>query len=437
MPERLRFPIVSLSVSRRTWVIGGAVAAAVLAAMLIVVLTAVGDDGADVRLSAPRYVADPVPVARTIPAGDVPERCGVRKTTIHRYAPGDESEYGDEQCEWYSLNHGRKRCPGFCRTVGGDRERILEITFTTQSSSGTGDSPGGYARHALDPADASLAITGRPARPVGGLGDEALYRYSPALSSGGETSGGSSLRFRVSGTVVTVTYRGRDFSGSGPSRQIAQVAEKAARPAVFAAAADVAAALHVPAKPAFTAAAAAGPSPVRTMPRPCDLVPRALVDRLTPEATRQRPQSYPPLNTSVQTYGLAGDGCQWDSAQTYGGSGEHRPERHLTVTVLAARESRPGIAVPQATRQYLERHDDVRAEAGAGLRAVRGLGDQAYAAYRGQATGTDAAGGEVTFRYRNLVVQVVYSGGIEDRLERQAAVDGAYTVATRVQEAMR
>lgn len=411
-----------MPISRRT----AGSAAAVVA--LVVALAAGCDDakprppGQAVRLSAPAFAADPVPKAKALSTGDAPERCGVGAATLRTYAPGAKPELGHPSgpgdCGWYS------------DTDGGVpyHERILEVGIGLGKPH-TGSSADGEALRALDPADPApaipdLASTGHPARPVTGLGDEALYTYAAGLQNGLGLSGGATLLVRAGATVATITYRGRDIPHHGPVRQ---VPEKQARAAVLAAGADLARALHAPAHPAVTSAAVTVPPPRPRTVRPCDLVPAALAVRLAAGAKRERP-SQTRLNGQ---YGQVGDSCQWD-VEPVG----HRPERHLSVTVIAESEWRLGMAVAQATRQYLERHDDARAAAASGFHAVRGLGDQAYAVYRGADKYGEEGGGEVTFRYRNTVVSVGYTGG-EDPLGAGPAVNGAYTVATRALEELR
>lgn len=445
-----------VTVSRRVWMIGGAAAVVAALAVALVVVLEPGGDASGVRLSTPSYTADPVPKPRTPAEGDVSKRCGVSTATLHTYVPrADDLGHGDESgvvsCEWYSLNNGTRTCPALCPAGDGDSDRILEIGITKAEPDAIADgSPDGDALRALDPASAPLIAAGDPARPVGGLGDEALYHYSPGLSKSytprvntDVSTGGALLRFRAGAVVVTVTYSGRDFSDSGPVRQ---VVEKQARPAVLAAATDIATALHAPAKPALTApAAAALPPPAPRAVRPCELVPDDVVQRLAAGATRERPRDS--VADSQPPYGQASDSCEWDAEPTccLHEDSDHRPERHLTVTVYAESEWRRGIAVAQATRLYLEHHDDARAAAQSAFHAVRGLGDQAYAAYRKIRPVSDTSGGEVTFRYRDLVVVVGYRGADgssaaeEDQhpLAEQTAVNGAYTAATAVLEALR
>jgi len=386
-----------LPVSRRTRVIA-ALAAAVAVAVVLTVLVRGG--GAGAPLVAPRYGPDPVPALRTLSAHDLPPRCGVRAATVRRYAPGGHAGAGRRaHCQWYSLNAGRKRC-GFCPSNGGDRERVLEVVISTGTTPTLGRSAGGDALRALDPA--GLVTAGTPGRTVTGLGDEALYRYSPALD------GGATLTFRVGAAVATVTYSGRDFF---THRMPGEVPEKSAKPAVLAAAADVAGALHARARPAFTPAGP-GPVPLRHVPRPCDLVPGAVAGRLAAHATRTRAPVPPAIAAAVATQsGLAADTCAWDAA------------RHLSVTLAWRPDRGRTLAVPEATRLYRESHEDARAT---GVRALRDLGDQAYAAYGAP---PDQRTAEVTYRYRDVIVLVTYSGATDAPLPRATALTGAYTAA--------
>lgn len=427
---------MAIAVSRRTWTIGGAVAAVIgPAVVLIMMLT--GGGGPDVRLSAPAYIADPVPPAKTLTAGALPHGCGVGKATIRTYAPGADTTGGDliGGCQWYSSSHDYHR------------ERVLSVDSQDKAvaPAALGESADGNALRAMDPADVKRVAARHPEQPVSGLGDEALYDYSTASGTEVGTEDGATLRFRTGATVLTVTYTGHDFSGSGPARP---VAGKEARAAVFAAATDIAKALHLPAKPALTATPAdAVPPPAPRTVRPCDLVPRDLADRLAKGATHERPTDTSAKLTA--TYGLATDTCAWDAEPTccLHQDTDDLPERHLTVTVSTESEWRRGIAVAQATRLYLEDHDDARAAATAGwtFHAVRGLGDQAYAAYRPMDATSSVGEGEVTFRYRDRVVQVGYHGADTSTsvepdkhpLDQKSAVNGAYTAAVAVREALR
>jgi hypothetical protein len=406
-------------VNRRTTVIGAAALAVALAATLAVVLTR-GPGGAVPPLRAPAYTADTAPEMRVPAAKDLPKACGVRAATVERYAPGAEKQRGTKHCGWYSQDDG-----------DATRDRVLDVTV---SAGGTNTSPStsaaGDALRALDPAAAAAIASGRPARTVTGLGDEALYHYSPALTSRGSAAAGASLRVRVGAVVVSVAYDGRDRTGDGPDHQ---VPEAEAKRAVLAAASDAAHALGAPAKPVFAEPAPAGPPPVRRAPRPCDLVTASLAERLAPGAVRRR--GTPPgmaADLLDTTYGRTTDTCVWDSVPTccLGGDTDHRPERHLSVTVRSVPEWRRGAAVRLAAREYLERHYDARTGRGrTGFRAVRGLGDQAYAVYRTDQDMDGRQGGEVLFRYRNLVIQVDYTAGRDEPLPHATAIDSAYTVA--------
>jgi hypothetical protein len=322
---------------------------------------------------------------------------------------------------------------------GGDRERVLEATVTVADGQTpvAGQSMAGNALRQLGPASAAEITAGTPSRTVTGLGDEARYTYSPAVRASGGATEGASLRFRAGTVIVAVRYRGRDFSDDGPQRQ---VPEAEARRAVLAAASDAARALGTPARPVFAEPAPTGPPPVRHVPRPCDLVPASLAERLAPGAVRRRGAS--PVTAADQVsaaYGQASDTCVWDSAPTccLGEATDHRPERHLSVTVRSFAEWRRGIAVRLAARDYLQLYYDARDGAGhTGFRAVRGLGDQAYAVYRADDAMDDLQDGDVAFRVRNLVIEVGYAGARDEPLPHGMAVNAAYTVAARARAAL-
>jgi hypothetical protein len=422
-------------VSRRAAAIGAAAVAVALAATLAVLLTR-GGGPAEPPLRAPASTADTVPELRAPAAKDLPKGCGVGAGTVKKYAPGSDTQRSRTDCRWYSLNGGKEHC-GWCVASGGDRERVLEATVTVADGQNpvAGQSVAGNALRQLGPASAAEITAGTPSRTVAGLGDEARYTYSPAVRASGGATEGASLRFRAGAVVVAVRYRGRDFSDDGPQRQ---VPEAEARRAVLAAASDAARALGKPARPVFAEPAPAGPPPVRRVPRPCDLVPASLAERLAPGAVRRRGAS-PVADQVVAAYGQASDTCVWDSTPTccLGKATDHRPERHLSVTVRSFAEWRRGIAVRLAARDYLQLHYDARDGAGhTGFRAVRGLGDQAYADYRTDVSGDDQQGGDVAFRVRNLVIVVAYTGARDEPLPHDMAVNAAYTVAARARAAL-
>lgn len=419
-----------IPLSRRVQVIGVAVAVVVVLAAGLTVALAGGGDPPVVRLSAPRYVADPVPKPKKI--GHLPAHCGVRKATVHRFVPGRDKNQGDASwCawEWYST-----------KTVGAEnRELQAGLGADGPDVPTTGKSADGDALRLMNPADPQQVAAGRAVRPVSGLGEEALYAYTPATQGDhllGIDDPGAVLRFRVGANVISITATGRDRA---KDQSLHAVPEKQMRPVVFAAAADVARALHVPAKPVFTAGTAGPPPPIAHPVRPCDLVPDELAHRLVPGAVGARPEdvglpgdailSEP--GAVVPSYGEAVDSCDWEVGDDY--SAKHD---HLSVTVLTETNWRPGIAVPQATRQYLVLHDEARAKEAPYFHAVRGLGDQAFT---GHGSGEDTVDWQddtfqVTFRRRNLVVVVGYDGtGLTDGQD----INGAYTVAARAQEALR
>lgn len=414
---------MSLSVSRRARLAGGSVAAVVvLAVVLVIVLNAGGGSG--VRLSAPSYIPDPVPTAKTLSEHDVPDRCGVGTATLHRYVPDadrtDPTSIARTRCQWHSYTRHEAPCPGPCPD-GVERFRELNVDFTVWDPKASDGAPLSHALAIMNPADPKLVAAGSPERPVGGIGDEALYHYAAGESSGVDPyNGGALLRFRTGATAVRVSYGGSD-TPSRTSTQPRQVAEKEAKAVVFAIAAEIARALHAPAKPAL-AAPAPSPAPVHRLARPCDLVSDDLVDRLAKGAVRRFPEH---MSADTDTYGEAVDACEWSA-----------PERDLRVTVWSESEWRPGIAAAQATRLYLEQHAAAR-YAAATFHAGRGLGDQAYAAYYGGGKEPDDGGGEVAFRYRNVVVLVRYTGGEHSAPDGGTAVNGAYTVAADVRGALR
>jgi len=419
---------MSMSVARRAGVAAGVVA--VLAGAL-----ASCSGGAQapprpgVRLAAPAYVADPVPKDERRTKSDLPGgHCGIGTATLRSYVPDVyDDDFGHGGCFWTSVRD---------EPSGADHERELLVTFEDPLTSGDdGASAGGDALRALDPAaDPVRMATGTAPRPVSGIGDEALYTYAAGAADTLGRDVGAELRFRAGATLVRVAYRGNDRPEEygDPKRQ---VPEKEARRAVLAGATDVAKALHVPAKPVVTSPATAVPPPAPRTVRPCDLLPAAVAETLAAGAIRQGTRNV----TETAGYGEAVASCSWDV------NVRHRPERHLRVRVDTESEWRPGIAAGQAKRRYLEWHDDARDAAAKDFHAVRNLGDQAYAVYvHGEEPG-DENHGEVGFRYRDRVVQVSYSGGDDGQIRetgdrplgKNTAINGAYTAATHILEALR
>lgn len=441
---------LSIPLSRR--VIGVAAAAVVvLAAGLIVALVHGG--GPDVRLSAPPYAADPVPKPKTIDTRAVPADCGVRKATRHRYAPGADDSGGKPGRLQNLIGHSSTQGWG-CEWRGQGGRRTLKVDLKTEfarnplESIGSTSTPStdGDALRLMNPADPEPIAAGSPARPVGGLGEEALYQYSPGFDDGDKDAQGAVLRFRVGASVVTVTYGGVDRAKDDSLRVIP---EKRARAGVFAAAADAARALHVPATPAFTPATVGAPPPIAHPVRPCDLVPANLADTLAPGAVRTRPQSVGPTDQHIQlmpSYGEAVDTCRWyldEPEQNSDGDSIGDKRRDLSVTVLTEANWRPGIAVPQATRQFQTLYDDARGTGSQDFHAVRGLGDQGFVTYL-PAPFQDPGTYAVIFRRGAVIVAVSYSGSDPGgdpesgrALDVTTQINGAYTVAARAEEALR
>ena len=426
-----------VSLSRRTVLIGAAVVAGLaLAVTLAVVLTGGSGAAPDAPLVRPVAEKDVVPKLRTFDASDIPKSCGISAKTVKRYAPGDHGKQDRASCHWYSLNSGAKNCPGICPASGGDRERVLDVHIerTPHTTSSRGDSEAGAALRALQPAPATRVAAGRPPRPVTGLGDEAYYSYSAALSNPGDKGG--TLAFRTGTALISVTYDGRTWGAKG---KLTQVPESEARPALFAAATDVARALGVSAAPRFgDPVSVTGQPPVRRVPRPCDLVPPELARRLAPGAERRRTAQG--LASNAVVYGAGQDSCTWDSTPTccLNEDTDHRPERHLTVTVRSVTDWRRGIGTWLARRDFLAEYHDAREGRGRSrFQRVRGLGDEAYTVAHGPlGIGASGGGANVAFRYRNVIVLVDYTGGKDGSPRPDEAVNAAYTVAVRARAAL-
>ncbi|GAA1822559.1 hypothetical protein [Actinomadura chokoriensis] len=420
----------------------GAVAAALalvlgVAAVVVVVAAAAQRSGpggiSDGPLTAAPATTDPVPAGRIVTK--VPANCGVSKGTAARLAPGSDPDAekrglfrkgGPGSCMWYSLDDGKTTC-GFC--IGDFRnERVLNVDIAL-----AGNRLQSPISDALRQMDETTGVTRNSVPPeiVEGLGEEATARYSAET----ETEG-AIVKFRVGNAVATIRYRGWDAPG-GERRTIPK---KTALDGAFAAASETAKSLGTAARPVLSRVKRPVTPPVRHVPKPCDAVPAATVEKVARGAYRRRATSslFPALNWP----GTSTDACAW-KARTSRYSGEGR-SRTLTVAITAEEDRLPGVGAFTATRRYLGLYENLRAgntpgsDRFSGFRPLAGPGDRAFAVTRGARTSSSGDEGFVVFQKRNLLVEVSYQGADEETpLSGSRLVDSAYTVAVAVERSLR
>ncbi|QFG23545.1 hypothetical protein [Actinomadura sp. WMMB 499] len=377
--------------------------------------------------------ADEVPADRIVEK--VPRNCGVSEDTAARLAPGGDIDAeagglfrdgGPGSCKWYSLDDGKATCD-FCL---GDfaNERVLDVEINL--AKGTRQSPVTAAMELLSGGGQGAADEPGAPRIVDGLGEEAVARYSAATDLEG-----ASVAFRVGNAVVTVRYRGWDDAG-GERRTIP---EGVALDGAFAAAAETAKAMGTAAGPVVRTVERPAVPPLRKVPKPCDTVSGATVEKVARGAYRRRAEPF--LVARPVQSGMSFDGCAWHAATgRFVNQGEART---LTVSLAVAEERTPGSAVPVATRHYLGLHRNQRygkapgSGAFSGFEPLAGPGDRAFAVTMAGRGGSRGDAGLVVFQKRNVVVEVAYDGRDGDtKLRGRELIDSAYTVAVEVERAL-
>jgi hypothetical protein len=378
---------------------GGAVlfAAVVVLVLSVVLVKALPSPGSLDRLPDPPAGPDRVPAGPIVDA--YPEHCGISAATLARLVPNARTtrDGGQGTCTWASQKDDRKS------------ERHLSVGFTLFPGSAlrpgmpqTGRAPVAAAMMSLGPKWSNV-----PGKAVTGLGDEAFMQVSPST--------GATVVMRVGNANVSVQYRSLFWP----------IAEGTAREGAFAAASEVVAALgaRTPARPAI--AAAPRPTPARTVPDLCAAVS---------ERTRQRLVEGDSITGEPASGGGAlaikdakVSNCSWTSK-----------DRALAVSAAVVPGSGLLDGTRLATREYVMRHDDARAEETLSVhdekyfRAVTGLGDQAFAVQV-----PEVIPGEVVFRDGNVLVRVTYEAMDERHpLSRKHAVRGAYAAAQEVARAL-
>ncbi|TDC95578.1 hypothetical protein [Actinomadura sp. 7K507] len=390
--------------------------------------TATGGIADGPLLTAPA-TADHVPAGRIIEK--LPRNCGVSDATAARLAPGADRDAerggmfrrgGAGSCKWYSLDDGKVKCD-WCM---GDfaNERVLDISITL--AEGRMQSPISEAMEQLGRARPNETAP----KLVEGLGEEATARY--AADSDTE---GAVVTFREGNAVARIRYRGWDDAGD----QRKTISEKTAMDGAFAAAAETAKSLGTAANPVLATVVGQGTPPLSEVPKPCDTVPVATVDKVARDAYRRRGGST--LLSRTFQAGMSGDSCTWN-ARTSQYSNEGR-SRTLTVSLAIGEERLPGMGVSTATRQYQGIHRDLREGKVPGIAEftdftpLAGPGDRAFAVTNSR-TGSRGDVGLVVFQKRNVLIEVAYEGADHDaKLSGRPLIDSAYTVAVAVERSLR
>ncbi|MEU5990044.1 hypothetical protein ABZ806_13810 [Spirillospora sp. NPDC047418] len=378
---------------------GGAVlfAAVVVIVLSIVLVKALPSPGSLDRLPDPPAGPDRVPAGPAV--GAYPERCGVSAATLARLVPDARTakDGGQGTCTWSSHRDDRKS------------ERHLSVGFTLFAGTAlrpgvpqTGRAPAAAAMKSLGPKWSNVTGTA-----VTGLGDEAFVQVSPST--------GATVVMRVGNANVTVQYRSLFLP----------LPEETARDGAFAAASEVAAALgtRTPAHPAI--AAAPRPTPARTVPDLCAAVSERTLHRLVEgDSVTGEPAS---RGGALAIKDAEVSNCSWRSM-----------DRELAVSAAVVPGSGLFDGARLATREYVMRHADARAEETLSVhdrkyfRAVTGLGDQAFAVQV-----PEVVPGEVVFRDGNVLVRVTYEATDErEPLSRKHALRGAYAAAQEVAQSL-
>lgn len=378
---------------------GGAVlfASVVVFVLSIVLVMVLPSPGSLDRLPDPPAGPDRAPAGPVI--GAYPEHCGLSAATLARLVPDARTmkDGGQGICTWSSHRDDRKS------------ERHLSIGFTLFSGTAlrpgvpqTGRAPAAAAMRSLGPKWSNV-----PGAAVTGLGDEAFMQVSPST--------GATVVMRVGNANVTVQYRSLFWP----------IPKETARDGALAAASEVVAALGVrtPAQPAV--AAAPQPTPARTVPDLCAAVSERTVHRLVEgDSVTGDPAS---RGGALTIKDAKVSTCSWTSM-----------DRQLEVSAAVVPGSGLFDGARLATREYVMRYDDARAEETLSVhdrkyfRAVTGLGDQAFAVQV-----PEVVPGEVVFRDGNVLVRVTYEAADErEPLSAKHAVRGAYAAAQEVSQAL-
>lgn len=387
----------------------------------------------DGPLTAAPATADTVPAGRIVKK--MPADCGVSKRTAARLAPGSDPdaekgglfrEGGPGSCMWYSLDDGKVKC-GIC-TGDFRNERVLNVDIVLAGN--RLQSPIGEAMRQMDEPPSPVRGSAPP-EIVEGLGEEATARYSAETDTGGAI-----VKFRVGNAVATVRYRGWD-AVRGERRTIPK---KTALDGAFAAASETAKSLGTAARPVVSRVKHPVTPPVRHVPKPCDAVPAATVDKVARGAYRERATAS--LFPALTLPGTSTDACAWKARTSrFADEGQSRT---LTVAIIVEDDRLPGLGAFQAGRRYLAAYENLRAgdtpgsDRFTGFKPLAGPGDRAFAVTRVARGSSGGDEGFVAFQKRNLLVEVSYRGADEETpLSGNRLIDSAYTVAVAVERSLR
>ncbi|TDD90143.1 hypothetical protein E1293_03645 [Actinomadura darangshiensis] len=426
-----------LRTGRRRLALAGAAAVVVLVVTVAVVASrGSGDPGgiSDGPLIAAPAGAEQVPAGRIVKK--IPHNCGVSDGTAARLAPGSDPdpekggvfrEGGAGDCSWYSLDDGKAKC-GWCFGDDYRNERVLDVDISL--ATGIQQSPISEAMQMVGMTGPGSTGRSGPPKIVEGLGEEAVVRYSAE-----QETEGANLAFRVGNAVVSVRYTGWD-AVRGRERTIS---EKTAVDGAFAAAAETAKSMGAAARPVLSTGMHPATPALGRVPRPCDAVPGATVDKVARGAYRRRGAST--LMAIVNQAGLSVDSCTW-KARTSRYSNEGR-SRALTVSLAVADEDVPGYGAFTATRQYQAVYRNLREKKSitlddfAELTPLTGPGERAFAVTE-VGSGSSGDAGLVLFQKRNVLVEVAYEGADKELdLRGRQLIDSAYTVAVAVERSLR
>ena len=379
---------------------------------------------------AARKAADFVPVGPML--GKAPRNCGVSDTTVARLvpepggrAPRRQGGESSGECRWYTVDDGRAGCG----TCAGDLRNERLLTVTVAFSTSRVQSPISDAMQMMDD-QFGTGESPDPPSLVEGLGQEAVARYTAEAQNQG-----AHVVFRTGNAVATIRYRGRDKVRG----ELRPLPEKTAMDGALAAAAETADSLHTAARPVLSRVKHPVVPTLRHVPRPCDAVPAAVLDRVARGASRER--GAPTLIAAARRPGTSSETCRW-TARTSQSPGEGQ-SRTLTVAFLSEADRLPGLGAFTTTRRFLMAYQDQRAGRSregrfSGFTPLAGPGDRAFAVTKVSTEGSIGDAGLVVFQKNNVLVEVSYRGDDEEKhMTGSRLVDSAYTVAVAVRKSLR
>ncbi|MEU5877276.1 hypothetical protein [Spirillospora sp. NPDC047279] len=331
------------------------------------------------------------PIVRTLPKG-----CGISAATVGRLVtePRMSKDGGQGECVWSSRSdEGSRRFLSIGLSLSPGATTLQYAGMTRAGRSAVGEAMRSFG----------AKWSGMTDRRVTGLGDEALVQSSP--------SNGVTVVARTGNTKVIVQYRGIRLP----------LPEQTALDGALAAAAEVVTGLGAgtPARPVI--APAPRSTPARTVPDLCTAVSDRTLRRLLKGPIDTDESRSTTMGLVVE--GARYRGCSWTSMDS-----------ELKVITAVVPGGGPFDGTWLATREYVIRHGDARAEEPLSVRdrkyfrPVAGLGDQAYTAH---VPGVIPA--VVLFRDGNVLVQVTYEEADERHpIDGKHAMRGAYAAAKEV-----